>query len=446
MICIMGLIATCLLVILGLVGHFQWTESLYAADVRKELTRIQKLGEPISNDSLEEWCASRSTTENRDQWQKLIEYVESKDFKDLGIGVDIFDYQAEKTGPDSPNWIGEPKYRDLLKQTVLERELLARLCENARPIHFLEHVEGPNTLLNHIQGLERLSKIVQVEFEIARKDNDAAAMLAAIQKQFAISIIGSEEPFSVSRMVCIRIRSRAIENIQLGVESKRFDASQLVALDRMLRDLRPNLVGWRDLIAGERACVMDDFYKPVTNTHPANEQSVLPRSHNDLLNYLSFMERIASVDVSSMDSGLTEVARITQELSQNISSVTLLSRRHWQGSINFFPAFDSVMAWFCKELTQIRIARLAIGVKRYQLLHGYFPDSIADLHEFDLDHRKLMPVGNKPFGFIRTEEKATLWGPKPELGASTGEAPFEVDKGTEDEPSKWRFLYWEIQK
>ena len=446
MIGIMGLIATCLLVILGLVGHFQWTEGHYAADVRKELARIQELGEPISNDSLEEWCASRSTTENRDEWQELFEYVESKKFKDLGKGVDIFDYQAEKTGPDSPDWIGEPKYRDLLEKTVLERELLARLCENAQPIHFLEHIEGQKTLLPHIQGLGRLAKIVQVEFDVARKDNDAAAMLASIQKQLAISIIASEEPFSVSRLVCIRIRSNAIANLQLGIESNRFDASQLVALDRMLRDLRPNLVGWRDLIAGERACVMDDFYKPVTNTHPANEQSVLPRSHNDLLNYLSFMERIASVDVSSMDSGLTEVARITQELSQNISSVTLLSRRHWQGSINFFPAFENVMALFCNELTQIRIARLAIGGKRYQLLHGHFPDSLADLTEFDLDFRKLMPVGNKPFGFIKTERAATLWGPKPELGASTGDIPIEFNMDTEGESSESGLLRWEIQK
>lgn len=434
----MGLIATCLLVILGLVGHFQWTEGHYAADVRKELTRIQKLGEPISNDSLEEWCASRSTTENRDKWQELIEYVESKEFKDLSAGVEIFDYQAERTGPD--------KLRALLEKTVFERELLTRLCENAQPIHFLEHIEGQNTLLPHIQGLERLSKIVQVEFKIAWKYNDATAILASIQKQFAISIINSEEPFSVSRLVCIRIRSSAIANIQLGIESNRFDALQLVALDRLLCDLRPNLIGWRDLIAGERACVMDDFYKPVRNTHSVNEQSILPRSHNDLLNYLSFVERIASVDVSSMNSGLTEVAQITRELSQNISSVTLLSRRHWQGSINFFPAFDNVMALFCRELTQIRIARLAIGIKRYQLLHGHFPDSIANLAEFDLDHRKLMPVGNKPFGFIKTEGTATLWGPKPELGGSTGDVPIEVNMGTEGEPSEWRFLRWEIQK
>ncbi len=93
-----------------------------------------------------------------------------------------------------------------------------------------------------------------------------------------------------------------------------------------------------------------------------------------------------------------------------------------------------------------RIARLAVGGKRYQLLHGHFPDSIANLAEFDLDHRKLMPVGNKPFGFIKTEGTATLWGPKPELGGSTGDVPIEVNMDTEGEPSEWRFLRWQIQK
>jgi hypothetical protein len=396
---------------------FQASELKLNAKVKSQIANLRDAGIPVDNATLDRWYKSQTSNEDSDAWCRILAYLNSKEFNQLSEGVEILDPKAVGRGPSTPGWLDEADCRRLLQNTEDIREEIRTLAAKRAPVRFPINFNSFGTLLPNTQNIRQAARLLSVEFDVALADSDSVAIRQAIETQFHLTDCCRREPFLVSQLVCIACDGIAYANLKKALELNRLAPDDLQQLLETLQKNPDCFQSWRQTIQGERAMMLPMFDQPLQQMFQGpNSQpgwGIKPAAQ-DKLNYLSFMDRIESIDVSSIDSALAAAKTLEQELKDQGGKAGILGARNWMLTSQALPAISAAINAYARTDMKKDQAMIAIAIRLYQAKHGSLPSQLGQLQEFGIDTSKMLGIADKPYGYLKSGKTAQLWGPMPD--------------------------------
>jgi hypothetical protein len=163
------------------------------------------------------------------------------------------------------------------------------------------------------------------------------------------------------------------------------------------------------------------------------------RSHN-ALNFMELIDKAASLPTDDIDKFYAGDHELEQVVDERVRGTISLKRFENMVAGISIPMISAGAHGCIQHEMRARLARLAIGIRLYEDQHGALPDNLDQLVELGLDPSKLMPLGDKPFGYRREADKAVLWGFQLlQYQATPDEPPEYLDSPAEESTSESRF-------
>jgi hypothetical protein len=425
---------------------FVGRERAAAARLKSFLTELESKGLPHDSASLGTFYNSMTSDENVTEWKRLLQVLASEEFTSSIKGVPLFDGQVDFTPPPPGQvWEHEEATRKFLDrwQTVYSglRDLsLDQLHPDAKPLRLQLKFEGFLTNLNTQQSMRNVARLIQLSAMLSIIDRNAMSTRVDIEALMGCSQALSAEPHLVGQLIHVAVNGMAIGTLQSAIEHDVLDERQLNILLPKLTSRLGISKTWKTAIQGERATGIEAFRNPSLLGEPGLAN--VPMRSKDALYYAEYMGRVLEVTDDDVNLFLAGLQAEEQRLQAIMNSGPLM---RFDSLLTFTvsPAVGAMGQAFARNTLSHRIAALAVGVRLYEKKHGQFPASLEELSEFKLDIRKIVPSGQKPFGYEVIDGKAAIWGPEArpflniEVSTPTSPPVIHPENGPTDSNMLW---------
>lgn len=377
--------------------------------VAGEIQRIRLSNLPVDAETQSQWFIENSSREHSDAWAEILmlgsavasetEVLENLPY--LGNAA-----IPASIDPDKP-WPSEPvvaQWLEMAKPLIDKIHLVSRSKKPTwQPLTF----EGIETLLEPIQNSRNLARILQVEVEHALYVGDSERAMRGLQSLDGLAYAFDWNICLVTDLVGIALRGIQFSMIQRSLSLDIWTDEQLAELSSQLGQRQDLAKRWRATIAGERGLTIDEVINHGARVDSGGPSGFaflfsIPSVQESLLVAYSKMEPIA-------DQGFDNLKKNAQEFEDRLADAigSGLSIDN-MGVTMLIPAVQAFAAAVIRSEDSRRFTLTAIGIKRYQLAKGQFPEGLAQLNDIGLEPSDWTTVGGGVFGYTKGAV-AYLW-------------------------------------
>ena len=398
------------LILATLVLRITWTvrESLGRSAMQKRLTEMEANGIPIDDASVDAEYLSKTSSTNSQRWITLLDTLEGPEFNRQATGVYFFDPALDDVTVDAEgDWPYDPAARAFVAAHRSEIDEIIELSRFREPVTFPIQFESWNTLLPYTQRMRTASRLMWLDGLMAIRDRDSKRIERAIEAILGNAEVCSEEPFFISRLVCVAQTLMAVSLAKLAIENQRLELDELNALLPQLLEASKVDNAWQSTIRGERAISITSFKFPAEAMQSKSTTTIPARGH-DCIAYLDLMAKAEQIETTDIDSLRNAGKQMEEELNALMRNGSWLTKADTIMTSILAPAFEANADALVRKLMYCRLAAIATRIEIFRRTEGRLP---TDLKELGLPLDELMPPGGRPFGYrIGPEANAALWG------------------------------------
>jgi tetratricopeptide (TPR) repeat protein len=342
-------------------------------------------------------------------------------YRELGTRTNLFAVPAQPNTPAAAVLLALGKY----DSTIEELRQASQLSECRFPLNY--EIENPaEILLPHLAKLKGSSQLLRLralaELQAGQSDKALADMQLALRLSEGIRT----EPFLISHLVRIAITEIMLQPIYEGLANHQWTDSQLVTLDVELAKL--------DFLADFKFCMRTErawssgIIDYLNKGRRYKKYEELTRMDFDLkedgttaaqLNKFALAAGFSLMPSGWFEQNKLAIARIHEQRLLRIAdeeSHQILPKicneisprlANWKSSpLNFFvklmlPAMANTSRKCAREQISVDLARAAIALERYRLVHGEFPASLDMLEPQFISAVPHDVIGGQPLKYHR---------------------------------------------
>lgn len=449
---VIGLFVVSLVVCGGPLTWWFGRKTLATRKLTEKRAEIVARGLPIDDASMEDYRYSKMSREHSEAWMRILEMLDSKEFHSSCEGIPIVGVPEEEIEfiPGEP-YAYEERVADFLEQWEDTLSKIHEITEGSGPIWTQVEFDSFSTLLPYVQNTRSVARLLDLEFEDAVRRDDRDAAFHCLMALVGTGRSLEAEPIIVAQLVRVAVNSIALEDLKMALELDLLDENQLRKLLRQLRTIDDFGPKYRTAIVGERAMAQQVFDDPSGIGRYGDSPAIsLPLGARpiDALYHLDVMERAESVATEDLNQFFQQAEELDQALSREMNDAGGLRGFDRTMTNLLIPAMGAYGQAITREAMSVRIAKLAVAARLFEQRHGRWPQIIDELLEksSDLDLGPVQPIGQKPFGFMATDDGVQLSGFPLYTGQRvTPDAPVDPKYVDESQRSDAAFWVWELK-
>lgn len=441
-----------LLLILAVAAWWMGRNAAAQREVDRKLAQLREQRLPVDQQSLLDYYRRLTSPERFASWLSVFEELKTPDSVNDARQLPVVG--SPPPDVDEVPLPGQPYPLKNKVEAFLQKQqpLLGRIHElaaDAGPVSFSLELDSYNTLLPWVQSIRNVANLLTLQHDHAVYKGDASTATRAIVSLLGVGRTLEGDPILVSQLVRVAIHHVAIDSLKRSLESD-------LLSDQQLRQIRAELVAYSDhrpvlprALAGERAFVMAMHRDPEGLPQlPPLATFSRPR---DMLATLRLFEKSEAVARRDLDGLMAGSVQLKVDFTRTVHSTNWLEQFDTVLTGQLVPAIDSVHQAFVAQVMRNRIAELAIALRLFQHQIGDWPQRLSELQRIGVDPGQLMPPGGKPFGYRPAQDRALLWGFRPDLdvwrqegGQAASDEPPEPDPAGQNQGSADDWL-WELE-
>jgi hypothetical protein len=410
--CLLSFVLIPLFLILLFIGMIAVRESFNRAELNRKLNELAAAGKPIDDKSLDIYYRSLADSEHATEWMNLFEVVNSKEFLANAKGIPVFDPDAAK--PTNPEILFEEpeRVRAFLQSTAELRDRIRVQSLEAKPVQFPIKFASVGTLLPQTNSIRHVARLIFVEGEFAIHENDSQGLAESINTLYGISLVCSEEPFLVSKLVCNAVEWMYIDLVRKAVEVDVLRTEEIEELLEKFAKQSSISSSWRSAVIGERAAILAVFQNPqmlpiITNAEPM-EMPMLPARSADALFALELFQRAEEANPENPEQFRAELNAIDEKL-RDVAGGSVFGRLDSLITTLALPAMNSAGQAILRQSHARQFASIGLAIRLYEDMYGNFPTELQKLNVLE-SFKANKTVDLSLFGYRLESEDAVLWG------------------------------------
>lgn len=416
------------------------------ADARAE---IVARGLPIDDQSLSEFRYQRMSHEYSDRWMRVLDQLDSRSFTESAEGIPILGLPENEQPfvPGQPYQHHQDVRNFLAKWSELLNEL-HQITEGSGAIWTEIQFDSINTLLPRIQSTRQASRLLALEFDDAVRRDDCDQAFHSLVAMIGVFRSIEAEPLIISQLVHVALGATAMQQLKQAIELDLLNEEQLLKLLAQLKAMDDFGARYRIAIAGERAMTQPIFDDPNTLGQRPGVNALGARPI-DALAALDMLGRAEAIETDDLSDFFAASRRLELQLQREMAGANALRRFDTALTGITTPAFGSYSKAVVRSAMELRMAKLAIGLRLYEKRHGNWPNTLDELNsdQLHVELGPISPIGPKPFGFRVTDGTAEAWGFHPEdAGDVTPEEPVDPLSEAIQYPHQgsWEYWHWKL--
>ncbi len=439
----------CVLMLLICGGPIAWWLSrnvIAARELKRQTAELIARDIPIDDASITVYREQQMSKQQTARWMEILATLESKEFGATTQGLPIIGTPKNQQSyvPGEP-WVHADEVTEFLDQWSDLRTEMHAVLEESGPIWTPIEFESFNTMLPSIQSSRTASRLLTLEFRDAMIRGDQAATMRSLLAMIGVSRSMEKEPSVISQLVHIATLGVALRDLKLALEADFFEPSQLLPILSQLQQRESLRNRHRYAILGERALALPAFDNPGMLSEGATGPSFGARPI-DALASLQVYEQLEAAPTDTLDQYAAFLEQFANDYAAKRTQAGPLRRFDTIITDLVTPAMDGVGLAMVRSEMEVRIAKLAIGVRLYQDRFGRSPTSVAALNELDVDLGELQPLGTKPFGLRNEQGTVVLWGFDPQAAdTQTPAEPINLEALNEGDRSREEYWLWQLK-
>jgi hypothetical protein len=441
----------------GMLSWWVGRRAIAANELEDRRAEIVARGLPIDDQSISDFRYQQMSHQYSERWMRVLDRLGSKPFTQSAVGIPIVGV-AEDEQPFVP---GQPykhdgDVRDFLAQWA---ELLAEIheiTEGSGPIWTEIQFDSFNTLLPYIQLSREAARVLSLEYQDAVRRDDRDQVFHSLMAMIGVSRSLQEEPLIISQLVQIALGAIATRNLKQAIELDLLNEDQLLQILEQLKAMDDCGSRFRIAIAGERALSQPVFDDP-HRLGQQNVANVFGARPIDALAALEILGRAESIETEDLGDFLADTQKLESDLQREMSQANLLKKYDTALTGLTIPALAGYGKAVVRGAMEMRIAKLAIGLRWYEKRNDRWPNTLDELEarEGGIDLGAIQPVGPKAFGFRVRDGTAEVWGFHPEHASDmTPEEPVDsltlqaVDPISfqDHQQDIWEYWHWKLSR
>lgn len=415
-----------------------------------KLDSLRAKGVPVDSHSLDAWYRKRTDDANTEAWLKVLETLNSPQFKAQSQGVETFSKDSKdilRTSTSSrtkDQWPGEGPVRELLAQTTELREEIRQLSKARVSVRFPVKFGSSNEKFEHVDTFRQIARLIALELNAAIADRNSAQITSSSQTLLDLSEVIRGESFIYQTVVFNAIRGLAFGGLKEALEQNILEPQDLELLAKSLSQEPPLFERFSDLVHGEIGLTLPELITPI---NPSKKNPLTGStdarfaSTQDTLHFLEHMLKYEDIDGCSMAEAIEKQKGYAARLEKEIKAAEGIQFREWHFTKIIFPNWRGVITAICRDRQVSHMVLHGIAIRRYQQQFDKFPEDLAALKEVGFDATDYMPVGNLPMGYRLEENGCTLWSTPPSLGTVTTPEPITLDPSDPNYPLAQQMLW-----
>jgi len=427
-----------IILLLAGIGYFVFFRLSLKSKLQTRIDDIRAAGYPVTCIEL-------------DQWYKIPPNVENAAYtiEDAFSLYKTWDKEKSRSLP----LIGRAELPARTEPLEVEMKALIAeyIADNNKAIELFHHVAGIEhcrypidlnagfaTLVPNLSEMRNGVKLLELEAILHAEDGDGAAATLSAISAFGIARSLVREPLTISQLVRRGCQNIAISTVEQVVNRVELTDEQLLELLERVRESE-RISDISRAFVGERCVGISFFSNPETVDPGLVGNSSIPfqpiiglykavgMADSDMAIYLDIMDGY----MKSTRLPLHERQRAVDAVSAKLQST---SKVHVLLHV-ITPALSRVTTIELRTIAHLRTAYAALGVQRYRLASGKFPDKLADLVPTYLQSVPEDPFDGNELRYKKLDTGFVVYSIGDDLSDDGGkEKPPRKIKG---EPPKW---------
>lgn len=425
-----GLVAAILVTLIGMLIAEEW---LASRTFHRRLQEYRNQGLLVDKPSMEAHYIATTSPEHSREWVELGNHFGERTLVEFADNA-VFPYFSDAITPASAlagkSWPQGPQVRDFLQhlQPLLDR--VHRVADQTQqPIWCPIHFQGWATLLPNLQESRAIPRILSLDFDEALFAKDRLRAMRDLQSMHATAEAYHADLYSISDLVYLVNRSRVDEAIFHGMQASIWHSEDLLHMRTLVGPPRDRFERWAIVQEMEMSASLESLKAgQLANVNQVGLGQWLLDLPSIRLRFLDDAMRWRNLDQAT----IVSLARNPAEVAKFHSHFGLLASHIISPGMEFAKAV-------LRTEEQRRLALTAISIKQYQLQHGTFPTSLAQLLDdptLELSASMLQGFDNSSFGYQPADDTAWLWNIRTPNGqdssASPSQTPILLDLPTFD--------------
>ncbi|MEQ1825224.1 MAG: hypothetical protein ABL921_04735 [Pirellula sp.] len=380
---------------LAMVGAWFVRESVASSRLAARVAVLKANGLPVDDATMKSYYDARTDPSDSNAWNNIFATISSPEFTQASAKMPYLGNVPDV--PGNGEWENETEVRGFLHDWKQLHDQVTSLTKNAHVVRFPIQFDSVNTLLPHVQQSRTVARLIKLYGQVALRDRDSKRIREAVEALMEVSWLANEH-LLISDLVKMAIDSMSIGLLKQALEQDAIETADLEKLLPLIQSSKDvSAASWKAMFVAERGIAL-----------PAYKKMPMGRS-SDANYYLDMVESYMEVPTDGIDKFRTEVKK-REAMFLNKANASWLSQMDSVVTQLAASNLSSVAEAFVRVAVEHRIATLAIGIRLFEDKHGKLPMSLAELSEFSIDSRDLLPVGKKPFGYRVQNDGAILWG------------------------------------
>lgn len=414
----------------------------------EELARIRGAGLPTDDATMSQWFQQATHTEGTAAWGELLRLAGGAALPSAAFDALPYIGNAEPPTVIEPGgaWPEEPLVAEYLSWMRPAIEQLHEASEYPTPVWQPIEFQGFQTLLEELQESRSLIRLLQVEVEHALHHGEAERALRGLS-----SMRGVAEAFNWDICLVADLVHRALVGVHQSMilRSLACDLWTEEQLEQLLEQLGPPIEAdgkWQRVFAGERAMTASALMDPASQLGLGTGSPfwILVKLPSQREFWIRAYDAMLTVGEGPLD-GLLDRAQALEESwqrNQRDGRGSFFDLTRFQVSL-FFPALEAYANAFVRSENGRRLARTALGIKKYQLRNGTWPTDLRQLEQVGLKASDWRIVSGEPLGFKVDGQVAYVWGTdwqEPQPGKAIRAQPPNLDDEEDRDSRPWALI------
>jgi hypothetical protein len=318
------------------------------------------------------------------------------------------------------------------------------------PITYGTGVGIIGTMLPHTQDTRNMANLLGVAADLKAQEGDPDGALAACRAIIKNARAVSDEPFFISMLVRVAVRSVARSKLERVLAQGEPSEAALAQMQRLMEeDLQDNLllIGAR----GERA-VLDEIMADL-QTNPLKARQLVGMTNGPVISIMSLAGlrllipgamKTNRMAMLKFNNRLVEMARRpVDEQFEEFKNVDVFATQLPAIAAMLTPALVKCANASLRDVAQMRCAIVMVAAERYRRAEGHLPASIADLVPKYLPAVPLDPFDGKPLKMRPFPEGLIIYS----LGESQTDegGRLEAREGEKNRTVNYGYRLWDVK-
>ena len=327
-------------------------------------------------------------------------------YRDVATRTNEFPVPAQPQSPATDVLLALSKYDPAIE----ELRQASRLPYSRFPLNY-ESQPPAAILLPHLAAMKRCSQVLRLRAIAELQNDQSEKSLDDIKLSLRLTDAIHTEPFLISHLVRIAMLQIMLQPVWEGLAEHRWSDAQLVELDRELARL-DFLADYEFAVRGERALGIANIdylrrtreLSMVSDSDDSRSSQPVQNIGFHLMPSAWFYQNELAIARMHQRWTLPSTDVEHQTVSPEEARRNEIAATDELGHLSFyyvfarilFPNLTSAEKKFACAQTSVNLARVAIALERYHLMHGDYPESLDALAPRFIDKLPHDIIGGQP--------------------------------------------------